>query len=138
MDKMHVVTVDDNPTVLRAISAMLEMVGFRVTAFTKPEKALGFCLAQNDVDILVSDFCMPVMDGLDLFSALRKEDHDLPIIILTGSANTPRLEQASRLGAKVLTKPIGVWELKSHIDSHSKRLFANIPATEAGLRHYAI
>ncbi len=91
--------VDDDASFLTAISRLLRASGFAVKTFPS---ASDF-LAQRDADAagcVVADLQMPVMDGLDLQTALARTHNPLPILFLTGQGDIPSSVQAMRGGAE--------------------------------------
>jgi two-component system, chemotaxis family, CheB/CheR fusion protein len=77
--------VDDVEDVVTTCQTLLEMCGAIVTGVTSGKEALAF-LADNDVDLLVSDISMPEMDGYALLRAARAlpRHAKLPAIAVTG------------------------------------------------------
>ncbi len=81
------VLLDDEDMVVASIRALFELeTDYVVRAFTSASKALAF-IRDNDVDVVVSDYLMPEMDGLQFLSAVRKIRPEVPRIILTGYAD---------------------------------------------------
>ena len=97
-DCQHIVCVDDEPTVCRAVASTLERVGLKVACFTS---AVGFLnkLPHLPCDLLIIDLRMPEMDGMEL---LRKVKHIMPslsVLILTGYGDVPTAVAAMKMGA---------------------------------------
>jgi two-component system C4-dicarboxylate transport response regulator DctD len=80
--------IDDDAAMRRAATQTLELGGFAVTAFAGAVEALGRLTADFE-GVVVSDIRMPDMDGLQLFSALKRLDPDLPVILVTGHGDIP-------------------------------------------------
>ena len=67
---------------------------------------------QNPVDLIISDYMMPNMDGLKLLETLREDGLEIPFIIITAYGNIDSTMKALKLGAtEYLTKPIDSNEL---------------------------
>ncbi|CAG1011445.1 partial Transcriptional regulatory protein QseF, partial [Burkholderiales bacterium] len=66
-----ILTVDDDPTLLKLIGILLREEGYKVLAAESGEKALAL-LAVEKPDLVLSDLRMGGMDGLALFDAVRK------------------------------------------------------------------
>lgn len=82
-----IVLVDDEPMVTQALAAFLELeTEFQVETFQDPKEALKF-LEANRAHVVVSDFMMPEMNGLEFLSLVRDMDEDLPRVMLTGYAD---------------------------------------------------
>jgi DNA-binding NtrC family response regulator len=82
-----VVAVDDEEMVIKSLSFFLELeTSYEVKAFTSAKAALEH-IAANDVDIVVSDYLMPEMDGLTFLARVRALRPEVPRVILTGYAD---------------------------------------------------
>jgi DNA-binding NtrC family response regulator len=82
-----ILVVDDEDMVVTSIRAFLELeTGYRVVTFTAPRKALEFVRA-TDIDLVLSDYLMPDMDGLAFLAGVRELRPEVPRIILTGYAD---------------------------------------------------
>jgi CheY-like chemotaxis protein len=101
-----VVVVDDDPSVLRALSRLIQTRGFRVLSFDRPSTLLMSAIPTANA-CLVVDMNLPEMSGTELCSALTASGHDLPVVLITGrdDSSTRRLiEQAHAVAA--LFKPV--------------------------------
>ena len=101
-----VVVVDDDPSVLRALSRLIQTRGFRVLSFDRPSTLLMSAIPTANA-CLVVDMNLPEMSGTELCSALTASGHDLPVVLITGrdDYSTRRLiEQAHPVAA--LFKPV--------------------------------
>jgi DNA-binding NtrC family response regulator len=86
-DKATIVLVDDEEMVLTSLQSFLNLeTDYTVESFKNPQKALEF-IKDNDVDLVVSDYLMPEMDGITFLGEVRKIRPDVPRIILTGYAD---------------------------------------------------
>ena len=86
-----VVVVDDEPPTLRALQRSLDGA-FEVAAFGAAAPAMER-VRRGGVSAVLSDISMPGMSGMELLSAVRQHDPDLPVMLITG---TPSLESATR------------------------------------------
>jgi DNA-binding NtrC family response regulator len=87
MTSETVMIVDDEQMVLTSLATYLELeTEYRVVTFTSGEQALGY-LGQQPVDLIISDFLMPGMDGLAFLRRARELVPDVPRIMLTGYAD---------------------------------------------------
>lgn len=100
-----VYVVDDDAAVLRALTRLLGVEGFRVVTFSSATEFL----AQPAPDCpmcLMLDLRMPGMTGFDLLHALNAAGRDIPVILMTGHANDSVLEHAvARNVVTLLAKP---------------------------------
>ncbi|MCO4745803.1 MAG: response regulator [Proteobacteria bacterium] len=80
---MRVLIVDDDPTVLRIHSMMLEHLGCTVVGTADFDEALAKC---SDVDLVLTDVRLGAgRDGVALAEAIRAVDGDVPIVGVTGA-----------------------------------------------------
>ncbi len=106
-----VFVVDDDPAVLRSLSALVKVVFPQVKAYTSAAEFL------DDYDprqpgCLVLDVAMPGMSGLELQRKLIEEKTDLPVVFITGHANVQMAVGAMQAGAvNFLEKPFQEQEL---------------------------
>jgi PAS domain S-box-containing protein len=98
---LSILAVDDDALVLLNTAAMLEDLGHVVHQAASGAEAIAL-FAKHDVDLLLTDFAMPQMNGLDLAEALRVERPDLPVLLATGFAE---LGESSAAQYPRLAKP---------------------------------
>jgi two-component system cell cycle sensor histidine kinase/response regulator CckA len=80
-----VLLVEDEPWVLAACKAMLEQLGYRVLAASDSTQALYLYRQHKEqVALVLTDMVMPGMDGQELFQALRDEDPEIKVALMTG------------------------------------------------------
>ncbi|MEE4311048.1 MAG: response regulator [candidate division KSB1 bacterium] len=86
-DIQTIIIVDDEEMVLTSLESLLSLeTDYAVEAFTSANDALEY-IRKNDIDLVVSDYLMPQMDGLKFLSEVKKIHPDVPRIILTGYAD---------------------------------------------------
>ena len=117
---MLVAILDDNETNRVILTHQLESWGCHVTCYSAPKAAVeGMRAKKEPVPALVLlDYCMDGMNGLEVSSALRAEEHlhDVPILLLTSvsfAGSMQKLEEAGASGQ--LTKPVKQSQLKKQI-----------------------
>lgn len=105
--------VDDDPAVLRSLTALVSVAFPRVEAYDSA-KAFLEAYAPDRPGCLVLDVAMPDINGLQLQRRLVEEGIDLPVVFLTGYANVPMAVEAMQAGAvDFLEKPFRdrqLWE----------------------------
>jgi PAS domain S-box-containing protein len=112
----HVVCVDDESVVLSVTKRALELAGFRVRATTRAVEALQWLEASCSgelpaIDVLITDFRMPGLSGLELAQRARELAPDLPVILVTGFAEgLPQSGNPPGVSA-CLQKPFRISEL---------------------------
>lgn len=84
-----IVIVDDDSIVTQALNMLLKLEGFsNVSFFNNPFEALEFLKEpRNKPDLLISDFLMPKMNGIEFLTEAKKIYEDLTMILLTGYAD---------------------------------------------------
>jgi len=85
---LTVLAVDDDPLVLMNTVMMLEDMGHTVIEANSAPRALAI-LAEERVDMIVTDHAMPRMTGADLAKTVKEKWPDIPIVIATGYAELP-------------------------------------------------
>ena len=88
MDKMgKILIVDDETMVTKTLDMLLGLEGFsNITTFNNPKEALLY-LEKNEADLIISDFIMPEMNGIDFLKKAKKNQNDTSMILLTGYAD---------------------------------------------------
>ncbi len=95
MSKNHsVLIVDDEEMVITSLRAFLQLeTDFDVEGCTDPEKAVE-CLARRSVDVIVTDYLMPKMNGIQLLKRAREIQPEATRVLLTGHADKASAIQA--------------------------------------------
>jgi len=107
--------VDDDVEVGNVVSAMLEAVGFVVVVSPSGEDGLGK-LEGDAFDLVVLDWTLPGMSGLDLCRAVRARWPRLPVLFLTANATPHDVVEAFAGGADdYVVKPFRAPELGARI-----------------------
>jgi len=101
-----ILLVDDNPHGLVARRTVLEELGYSIRACLSGAEALQLFAAET-VDLVITDFRMPNMDGVQLIARLRQLRLDLPIILLSGFVEPLGLTEQSTGADVVLSKSAG-------------------------------
>ena len=111
----RILLVDDDLGVREVVSAMLEAVGFEVVGESSGEEGLAK-LARARFDLVVLDWTLPGMSGLELCRAVRARWARLPVLFLTANATTQDVVEAFAGGADdYVVKPFRAPELGARI-----------------------
>ena len=120
----HILVIDDERQILRAIRTILTEKQFRVTTASRGEEGLALAAA-NEPDLVILDLGLPDMDGVEVCQRLR-EWTQTPIIILSVRDSERDKVAALDMGADdYLTKPFGIEELLARVRvalRHSSRM----------------
>ena len=103
-----ILVADDSATMRMIVQATLTAAGWEVLTAANGQLALELALAQ-DVDLVVSDWNMPVMGGLELIRGLREHERyqDVPVLVLTTEDDVGSKTAARDLGVcGWLNKPV--------------------------------
>ncbi len=93
-----ILAVDDEPNMLRLLEISLRQAGYKALLASDGKAALEIIKNQH-VDLIVSDFHMPNMNGLVLLQAVRQLSDSLPFIIVTAQGDIKTAVEAMKLGA---------------------------------------
>ena len=110
---LRILMVDDDGLILMNSAEMLEDMGYAVTSANSGAMALQVVSDGATFDLLITDFSMPRMDGVQLAVAVRALLPDLPIILATGYAD---LSANSELKLPLLSKPYMQSDLQGAIN----------------------
>lgn len=121
-ENRHILLVDDEKSVAESLELMLVPMGYRVSAASNPHQALEyFHAAPDDFDILLTDYQMPGMTGLDLAAQIHVLRPDLPVYMTTGYADGMSREEMMNLGiTDLLNKPFEITELATMLAQDRK------------------
>jgi len=110
----HILVIDDEPQILRAMKTILTAKQFKVTTASRGEEGLTLAAAQSP-DLIILDLSLPDMDGIEVCARLR-EWSQVPIIVLSVRDSERDKVAALDKGADdYLTKPFGIEELLARI-----------------------
>ncbi|HEY7472120.1 MAG TPA: sigma-54 dependent transcriptional regulator [Gemmatimonadota bacterium] len=117
-----VFVVEDNPTVREGIEQILRRAGHEVVAIPDADSALRRC-REEPVDLVITDFKMEGMTGLQLLEALRREPvpSDPEVMLITAYGTIDIAVEAMKLGAvDFITKPFDTSEFKVKVEKALK------------------
>lgn len=118
MPALNIVIIDDTPTNLQLMKALVERLdGCRPILFDAPEAGLAWCL-QNHPDLIIVDFMMPVMDGVEFIRQVRAAPRhgDLPVLMVTSDEHRSVRYAALDAGANdFLNKPVDRIEFQARV-----------------------
>jgi DNA-binding NtrC family response regulator len=116
-----ILIIDDELIFAKNAAKFLEKSNHEImTAGTAADGMIA--IEKNPPDIIVLDYKLPDMDGLDVISQIRKLDAKVPIIMITGHGSIALAVDAMKAGANdLMTKPIALGELRERIYQLSQR-----------------
>jgi DNA-binding NtrC family response regulator len=102
----NILVVDDEPSNLRILEQLLSREGYTVTTASDGAEGLKK-LASNPANLIILDFMMPELSGIDVLKELRQRDDDTPVIIVTAYGTVERAVEALQAGAyDFITRPL--------------------------------
>ena len=121
MDNISVLVIDDEPSVLKAITAVLKHEKIDSTCASSSKEALEY-LDKKTFDIILLDIMMPEQDGFSLLKELRENQILTPVILLSGREEDAAQVEGLGLGADdYMTKPFSKSILVSKIRAIVRR-----------------
>jgi len=139
-DPVRLLLVDDDDDFREAVGGELEDYGFAVTDFPDGEPMLAYFEGGESADVIVLDWNLPTINGIDLLPMLRRQGIKIPVIILTALSGTAYEMDALNRGAlDFIDKSRGVPVLakRARILADAAKLPADIP-TEDVIEHGAL
>lgn len=118
---MKVLLVEDDPDLSSVIQRGLKDAGYTVDHSDNGSTGLNMAL-ENDYDLIILDVMLPVMSGIEVCRALRKEQVETPILMLTALGTTEHIVSGLDSGADdYMRKPFRFEELKARLRTLTRR-----------------
>ena len=103
---IRVLVVDDDVLVREVIVSQLEDQGYETVQASDGLAALAWLEKGGAVDLMVTDFAMPGMNGLALIKEVRRRGNTLPALLLTGYADSTVQQAVQESNTLLLRKPV--------------------------------
>ncbi|MCG8637118.1 MAG: response regulator [Desulfobacterales bacterium] len=115
MHQETILLIDDEVSIRESLSSFLIDEGYRV--FTAEDGDIGLDIYfREEIDIVLTDLRMPVMDGLEVMTAIHRHDPDVPMVVVSGAGKKQDVIKALQMGAKdYITKPITDLDMIGHV-----------------------
>ena len=124
---MKILVVDDFSTMRRIIKNLLRDLGFSNTSEADDGLTALPMLKSGNFDLLVTDWNMPGMQGIDLLKAVRADARlkELPVLMVTAEQKREQIVEAAQAGVNgYIVKPFTAQTLKEKIDKIFERIEA--------------
>ncbi|MCW5551066.1 MAG: sigma-54-dependent Fis family transcriptional regulator [Verrucomicrobiae bacterium] len=133
----RILLIEDDVSAGAAFEKVLRKAGYEVLSVSRGEEGLAAAVRQQ-FDLVLTDFKLPGVSGLELISKLRASQPRLPIIMMTAHGTTETAIQATKLGAyEYLVKPFEVDELLDLVASVVEQSRLMTEEVELGESHSA-
>ncbi|TXD36184.1 sigma-54-dependent Fis family transcriptional regulator [Lujinxingia vulgaris] len=133
--KRRILVVDDEPHARRALVELLSDEGYEVSSAGDGFKALGI-LREWPCEVLLTDWRMPVMDGITLVKKAREEQPDLGCVVMTAFGSVESAVEAMKAGADdYLTKPLNFDAVSLVLSRAMERIEERRELTNLRARH---
>jgi putative two-component system response regulator len=113
---MKIVSIDDNENNLFLIEAICSELNLNVTSFLDPIEALVY-VVQHQVDMIIIDYMMPGINGIEFIQEYRTAHRDVPIIMVTAAGSDDEIhKKAFEVGVNdFLSKPVNSLLFKARV-----------------------
>jgi len=112
MKQMNILVVDDDRDVCELLEAFLVNEGHQVRTLGDPTEAIG-ALKKSEYHLVILDFVMPELSGLELLTQFRHIGSDIAVIALTGKPSLDTAAESTALDVSAyITKPVSTSELR--------------------------
>ncbi|MDO9512305.1 MAG: sigma-54 dependent transcriptional regulator [Bacteroidales bacterium] len=123
MENLKILIVDDEKSYRTELCEFLENYDFKAFTASSPSEAFKI-LEYQDIDIVILDIRLPEMDGLEVLERIKKDYHQIEVIMISGHGDMPSVVKAMRLGAiDFFSKPFKLNEVLTSIE-RTKRFLA--------------
>jgi DNA-binding NtrC family response regulator len=131
---MRILLVDDQKSLRRSLSLMLQGAGFETDEAESGEQALS-CLGSQTYSLVITDLRMEGMSGVDLLREIKRANPGLPVILITAYGSIDSAVDAMRLGAfDYLTKPFREQDILEKIHASQALPAATLAGAPAASR----
>ena len=116
-----ILVIEDDPSILRGLQLNLGMEGYLVRSATDGETGLQLARTEKP-DLVLVDVMLPRLGGLEVVREIRRDDPELPVLILSAKGQESDKVAGLQFGADdYLVKPFGLKELLARIDALLRR-----------------
>lgn len=123
---MNILVVDDFPTMRRIVRSLLKELGFNnIDEAEDGQQALNMLNGDSQFELVVSDWNMPNVDGLEMLKKIRADDalKSLPVLMVTAEAKKENIIAAAKAGANgYVVKPFTAATLEEKLNKIFEKL----------------
>jgi len=117
MDRARILLAEDDQAMREFVHRALEMDGHEVTTVHDGGEAMERLKSPlHDYDLLVTDICIPVLDGVEIARELARQDPALPIILITGHVSQrDRAVELKGAVKGIVQKPFTLEQIRAQV-----------------------
>jgi DNA-binding response OmpR family regulator len=128
MAAKRILIVDDDPDVLNVLSRNFALEGYDVTTACNGHEAM-IKAVEKQPNVVLLDYMMPVLDGLDVLREIKKEMPDTFVIVITGKGSIDVAVEAMKRGAKdYIRKPFDLDKISELVNANIEEYYDTILA----------
>lgn len=108
----QILLVEDDTAVCKVLAASLSQLGYKVLCANNGEEALRTIAKEREIALVISDWIMPLMNGVELIRRLRDQKSRLPFVLISGYASLPKEIDSPHLNPfYYMAKPLSLSDL---------------------------
>jgi DNA-binding response OmpR family regulator len=113
---LKVVMIEDDPDLCEGWKDIFDLLGHELTCYPRARQALADQDVLNGCELVISDYYLPDLNGVELLRQVRAINSSVPVILLTGSREIGIVEAVKRIqGCTLLYKPVNINVLEKHL-----------------------
>ena len=114
--RLKILIVDDSPAVTDILSQVCELLGHDVLCAKNGSQGLSVIHVATDIDMVFTDYKLPVMDGVEMAKEIKAKYPNLPVVLITGSVMVTDAELERGGFDAVVQKPFELKVIEESID----------------------
>jgi two-component system chemotaxis response regulator CheY len=118
LEDLKVLIVDDSKTMLRIIGNVINQIGIKKVKSAGDGSQAFELFSDSEFDVILTDWNMPVMDGLTFVKKVRAVNDDIPIVMITTEGGKEQVITALKAGVNnYIVKPFDAKTLKEKLEN---------------------
>lgn len=113
-DRGRALVIDDNPAVRQLVCEFLRILGFEAQAASSGREGLAW-RERESFTLVVTDLSMPEMSGWEVIEAIRRQEPEVPVVLMSGSTSSLDAQRAFESGITILSKPFRLEDLQAAV-----------------------